>query len=1303
MAGNNYKLLIEAQLDPAKIDAQIKALSDKSVMIIKTQFDKSDFSKFEGELAKIAGEVGNKIGKISLFKNDSGGINKAVVEYTDALGNAVKQTIAINQNVKSTQVYTQNLAKDEAGVVKLQEQQVKLTAKQADEMQRAALNAEKFLAKSSGMDSKNPAVASAIGTANGIKQAVSDGDINQVRKLTDQLAIEKSALSSVGQGVRSWSESMAGAIKQTVSYSLSIGLVYGALNQLKEGIQYVKDLNKELTNIQLVTGGTDAETAKLATGYNDLAKEMGATTIEIAKGSLEFIRQGKTAEETATLIKNSTMMAKLGNMDEAASSEALTSIMNGFKLTAEETGAVVDKLVSIDNVAATSVQELSNAMQYSSSTAQQVGIDFDHLAAYIGTISAVTRRSSEEIGQSMKTVALRMTAIKDMKAFDSEGESVNKVESALAGVNVKLRDNQGHFRDMQDVLDELAGKWSDFSREEQIFIAQQIGGVRQADKLLALLSNEAEIQKQLNAERDSTNLRLERYDIYLKSIEASQNKMTASWEEMVSSGATKDMITDWYNAGTAILGFVNAIGGIPTVLKILIPLLVAFNLELIYTKSIAFGNSVLGIVSAFKSLIGLLPGVASGYGAVATAEGVATTGAVAFTTAQAAATLGITALIAAFIYGIKVIHDFKVAQDEILNGVKEQNDESLKTATSYEQYVSSVKKAGEAAGYLYDEQGRMYKEGYHGATVYVDGMKLLDEAMWNAINTTDSFDRAQGRVESTVTTATDAIMTETEKLTSFSETLKGLADTASTVDDLISKSNSSEGLSLSDASKIPPEYLDSLTVVGDKLSVNIDLLKQTQLEQAATALSAIQSAEEQGNATSQQVEVIQMAYNQLLAESQNTYGAFSQTAWDYDALLWQISNDAINAGYTAFTNTEGNAMNSARAIHDFMASSTGNFNNFVQQAANATGQSVVAVMNTANQMATATYNSTMQMLNSLEQNGEAMYAKAGYIASGGNPNAIQATTANIFSGVAPVIGFGGYGGGSYSGGGSSSDNSAQQAADKAAQAAADKAKALAKAIEDSRKNAIEDLNDELKIYNKIIDAQKKILDQMAEERNYQQDLNSKQDDVLLIQNELSDIQFDDSEEANAKRLQLEEQLAQAQQELENVQYDHSITQQKDALDAEYDAFESRINNAISQIEDINATTLASFAQKLAVIMAGLGTLPSHHSGIERGAIGGKNTKSSEQFIKALKGEVVVNESQMKDYLQGKYSNIGRIAEYQSNSNGGGIEINMPVTVAGNLDKEVLPDLENMINKAFEKFNGVMRNKGYTRNANSYSI
>lgn len=71
---------------------------------------------------------------------------------------------------------------------------------------------------------------------------------------------------------------------------------------------------------------------------------------------------------------------------------------------------------------------------------------------------------------------MRMVAIKNMKAFDEEGEAINKVEASLRGVGISLRDSNGGFRDMQDVIGEVAKNWGSFTKENQIFIAQQLGG-----------------------------------------------------------------------------------------------------------------------------------------------------------------------------------------------------------------------------------------------------------------------------------------------------------------------------------------------------------------------------------------------------------------------------------------------------------------------------------------------------------------------------------------------------------------------------------------------------------------------------------------------------------------------------------------------------------------------------------------------------------------------------------------------------------------------------------------------------------
>ena len=118
------------------------------------------------------------------------------------------------------------------------------------------------------------------------------------------------------------------------------------MRKIQDGIQYIRDLNKELTNTQIVTGESSQKIGQLASKYNQLALELGSTSLQVAQGSLEWFRQGKTVEEVGELMTSTMMMSKLGNMEAADSTEALTAIINGFKLEAQDTQDVVSKLVS---------------------------------------------------------------------------------------------------------------------------------------------------------------------------------------------------------------------------------------------------------------------------------------------------------------------------------------------------------------------------------------------------------------------------------------------------------------------------------------------------------------------------------------------------------------------------------------------------------------------------------------------------------------------------------------------------------------------------------------------------------------------------------------------------------------------------------------------------------------------------------------------------------------------------------------------------------------------------------------------
>ena len=300
----------------------------------------------------------------------------------------------------------------------------------------------------------------------------------QITKEYQQQTNEVKKQNSGLQTTNKHSKTLGETIKNIGRYVV----MYQALNAIQTGVQKayetITELDKAFTDIQLVTGDTDEEINQLSQDYNQLAKEMGATTQQVAEGASEWLRQGKSIEETNYLLKSSMTLSKVGAMESAEATELLTSTLNGYKYSAEEAMGIVDKVSAIDMAAATSSEELMTALSRTANSADDAGVSFDKLLAMIGTVSSVTRKSASTIGESFKTIFSRLSNVAAGKDIDDEGESLNDVETSLNKIGIALRSSQNEWRNFEDVLDEVAEKWTTLDSTQQSQVATAIAGRR---------------------------------------------------------------------------------------------------------------------------------------------------------------------------------------------------------------------------------------------------------------------------------------------------------------------------------------------------------------------------------------------------------------------------------------------------------------------------------------------------------------------------------------------------------------------------------------------------------------------------------------------------------------------------------------------------------------------------------------------------------------------------------------------------------------------------------------------------------
>ncbi len=329
----------------------------------------------------------------------------------------------------------------------------------------------------------------------------------------------------------------------------SANLLQDALHKVveagKEAIDTVKELNDIGTDLQMATGADRDTINQYMASYNDLGKEIGATTTEVAQAADEWLRQGHSVAETNTLIQDSMMLSKIAQLDSADSTTYLTSAMKGYNVAANDVVGIVDKLVNVDMSAAVSAGGLAEGMSRVAVTANTAGVSMDRLLGYLAVVGETTQRDMSSVGNSFKTIFQRMSDIKagKFKLIDEDGteETLSDVEQTLANVGIDLRKTVNEYNNYGEVLDNLARKWDSLSQVQQNSLVKAFAGVHQAENFRVLMENYDKAKEYMDIAANSDGAAEQKFGYYLDSLEAKTQSLKASLEALASQTIPEDL------------------------------------------------------------------------------------------------------------------------------------------------------------------------------------------------------------------------------------------------------------------------------------------------------------------------------------------------------------------------------------------------------------------------------------------------------------------------------------------------------------------------------------------------------------------------------------------------------------------------------------------------------------------------------------------------------------------------------------------------------------------------------------------
>lgn len=152
-----------------------------------------------------------------------------------------------------------------------------------------------------------------------------------------------------------------------------------------------------------------------------------------------------------------------------------------------------------------------------------------------------------------------------------EFEALNDIEKVLNKIGISMRDTSAEFRNFDDVLAEIAEKWTTLSDVEKNAISTAFAGTRQREVFNVLMENYDQVGKFENIAENSEGSTQEKMDIYSDSVEASKNRRTAAIEEFTQEFSVfgmdgAEILTKWNDLLTYIIkNWKEIIGFIATV------------------------------------------------------------------------------------------------------------------------------------------------------------------------------------------------------------------------------------------------------------------------------------------------------------------------------------------------------------------------------------------------------------------------------------------------------------------------------------------------------------------------------------------------------------------------------------------------------------------------------------------------------------------------------------------------------------------------------------------------------------------
>lgn len=382
-----------------------------------------------------------------------------------------------------------------------------------------------------------------------LSQSLSNSNVNkQFTSLNNSIAQTNKNLNNVNvHGLNN----VVGAVTK---YFSAYRLVANGLQELKNGFNFVNELDDAMTNISYTMDVSTDQLKSFSAQAVQMAQDLHTSAKTVLEASTLYANANETIESIMTKTQTATMLANVTGMTGEKSAKTLQSIMNQFNLTQDDLLMISDTIQSVSQSMAYDfaggIEQITAGISASGSVAADAGLSLAEYSSMLGTIIEQTGNSGSQVGNALKTIFTRIT-----KASETSGtltSDISKAETSLRSVGIEVRSSSGEFRELDDILGDLAGKWDSLSDTQQSNLSYELAGTRQRNILNSLLKNwdlyEERVENATSLEDSPTLKNQEKYAEsmtgHLEELSAAVESFWATFIDTKSAKSAIDFLTN---------------------------------------------------------------------------------------------------------------------------------------------------------------------------------------------------------------------------------------------------------------------------------------------------------------------------------------------------------------------------------------------------------------------------------------------------------------------------------------------------------------------------------------------------------------------------------------------------------------------------------------------------------------------------------------------------------------------------------------------------------------------------------------